>query len=345
MLTTAEGGRKVPRIAINGLGRIGRAALKVISEIEELDLVAVNDVVSPENLAYLLKYDTVYGRYPKDVQASDDALVIDGGRIPVFAEPDPARLPWGELSVDLVLECTGKFRTEEGLTKHIEAGARFAILSAPAKTETIATVVHGANQAPQGQHIISCASCTTNSVAPVVEVMSRRIGIERAIMTTVHAYTASQRVVDGPSADFRRGRAGAANLVPSSTGAAAATSRALPALGDRFDGIAIRVPIPVGSISDVVFVTSRPTSPEEINDIFREEAGTDRYRRVLGVAEDPIVSSDIVGDPRASVIDAGMTRVVDGTLAKVVSWYDNEWGFAHQMVREALAMLGIEREI
>jgi glyceraldehyde 3-phosphate dehydrogenase len=335
----------VPRIAINGLGRIGRAALRVIAEIEELDLVAVNDVVSPENLAYLLKYDTVYGRYPKDVQASEDALVIEGRRIPVYAEPDPAHLPWGELGVDLVLECTGKFRTEEGLTKHIEAGARFAILSAPAKTETIATVVHGANQAPQGQHIISCASCTTNSVAPVVEVMSRRIGIERAIMTTVHAYTASQRVVDGPSADFRRGRAGAANLVPSSTGAAAATSRALPALGDRFDGIAIRVPIPVGSISDVVFVTSRPTSSEEINDIFREEAGTERYRRVLGVSEDPIVSSDIVGDPRASVIDAGMTRVVDGTLAKVVSWYDNEWGFAHQMVREALSMLGIEREI
>jgi glyceraldehyde 3-phosphate dehydrogenase len=335
----------VPRIAINGLGRIGRAALKVISEIEELDLVAVNDVVPPENLAYLLKYDTVYGRYGKDVAATDDALVIEGRRIPVYAEPDPAHLPWGELSVDLVLECTGKFRTDEGLTKHIEAGARFAILSAPAKTETVATVVHGANVAPPGRHVISCASCTTNSVAPIVEVMSRRIGIERAIMTTVHAYTASQRVVDGPSADFRRGRAGAANLVPSSTGAAAATSRALPALGNRFDGIAIRVPIPVGSISDVVFVTSRPTSPEEINDIFRGEAGADRYRRVLGVAEDPIVSSDIVGDPRASVIDARMTRVVDGTLAKVVSWYDNEWGFAHQMVREALAMLDIERGI
>jgi glyceraldehyde 3-phosphate dehydrogenase len=179
----------------------------------------------------------------------------------------------------------------------------------------------------------------------MVEVMSRRIGVERAIMTTVHAYTASQRVVDGPSADFRRGRAGAANLVPSSTGAAAATARALPALGNRFDGIAIRAPIPVGSIADVVFVTSRPTSPEEINDIFREEAQTDRYRHVLGVSEDPIVSSDIVGDPRASVIDVGMTRVVDGTLAKVVSWYDNEWGFAHQMVRQALAMLQIERAI
>jgi glyceraldehyde 3-phosphate dehydrogenase len=335
----------VPRIAINGLGRIGRAALKVMDEVDELELVAVNDLASPENLAYLLKYDTVYGRYGKDVVATADALTIDGRRVPVYGEPDPARLPWGELGVDLVLECTGQYRTEAGLSKHIEAGARLAILSAPAKTEGIATVVHGANQAPHDRQVISCASCTTNSVAPIVEVMSRRIGIERAIMTTVHAYTASQRVVDGPSGDFRRGRAGAANLVPSSTGAAAATTRALPALGDRFDGIAIRVPIPVGSISDVVFVTSRPTSPEEINDIFREEAETDRYRRVLGVSEDPIVSSDIVGDPRASVVDVGMTRVVDGTLAKVVGWYDNEWGFAHQMIRAALVMLQIDREI
>jgi glyceraldehyde 3-phosphate dehydrogenase len=335
----------VPRIAINGLGRIGRAALKVISEIEELEIVAINDIASPENLAYLVTYDTVYGRFAKNVTASHDALVVDDRRIPMYAEPDPAHLPWRELGVDLVLECTGKFRTEEGLAKHTRAGARFAILSSPAKTEAIATVVHGANHAPAGDRLISCASCTTNSVAPVVEVMSRRIGVERAIMTTVHAYTASQSVVDGPHADFRRGRAGAANLVPSTTGAAAATSRAVPVLGDRFDGIAIRVPIPVGSISDVVFVTSRPTSPGEINDIFREEAGTDRYRRVLGVSEDPIVSSDIVGDPRASVIDASMTRVVDGTLAKVVSWYDNEWGFAHQMVRQALGMLGVEREI
>jgi glyceraldehyde 3-phosphate dehydrogenase len=335
----------VPRIAINGLGRIGRAALKVIDEVEELDLVAVNDLASPENLAYLLKYDTVYGRYGKDVVATADALIIDGRRVPVYGESDPAGLPWGELGVDLVLECTGQYRTEAGLSKHIEAGARFAILSAPAKTEAVATVVHGANQAPQDRQVISCASCTTNSVAPIVEVMSRRIGIERAIMTTVHAYTASQRVVDGPSGDFRRGRAGAANLVPSSTGAAAATTRALPALADRFDGIAIRVPIPVGSISDVVFVTSRPTTAEEINQVFREEAESDRYRQVLGVSEDPIVSSDIVGDPRASVVDVGMTRVVDGTLAKVVSWYDNEWGFAHQMIREALAMLQIDREI
>jgi glyceraldehyde 3-phosphate dehydrogenase len=272
-------------------------------------------------------------------------LVIDGHPIPVYGHPDPSLLPWGELGVDLVLECTGQFRTEPELAKHIDAGARFAMLSSLAKTETIATVVHGANETPHGQRVISCASCTTNSVAPIVEVMSRRIGVERAIMTTVHAYTASQRMVDGPSADFRRGRAGAANLVPSSTGAAAATARALPALTDRFDGIAIRAPIPVGSVADVVFVTNRPTSPEEVNDIFREEAETDRYRHVLGVSEDPIVSSDIVGDPRASVVDVGMTRVVDGTLPKVVGWYDNEWGFAHQMVREALSMLGVDREI
>jgi glyceraldehyde 3-phosphate dehydrogenase len=335
----------VARIAINGLGRIGRATLKVMAEIDDLELVAVNDLVSAENLAYLLKYDTVYGRYGREVVAADDALLIDGRRVPVYGEADPARLPWAELGVDLALECTGRFRTEADLSKHIEAGARFAILSAPAKTDTIPTVVHGANEAPEGHRILSMASCTTNSVAPVVEVMSRRIGIERAIMTTVHAYTASQRMVDGPSTDFRRGRAGAANLVPSSTGAAAATARALPALTDLFDGIAIRAPIPVGSVSDIVFVTSRATSPEEINDIFREEAGTDRYRRVLGVAEDPIVSSDIVGDPRASVVDVGMTRVVDGTLAKVVSWYDNEWGFAHQMVRQVLATLDIDQEI
>jgi glyceraldehyde 3-phosphate dehydrogenase len=308
-------------------------------------VVAVNDLISAANLAYLLKYDTVYGRYGREVVGTDDALVIDGRRIPVYHEADPTNLPWAELGVDLALECTGRFRTEADLAKHLEAGAGFAILSAPAKTDTIPTVVHGANAAPDDQRMLSMASCTTNSVAPVVEVMSRRIGIERAILTTVHAYTASQRIVDGPAADLRRGRAGAANLVPSSTGAAAATARALPALTDHFDGIAIRAPIPVGSIADIVFVTSRATSADEVNDVFRQEARTDRYRRVLGVAEDPIVSSDIVGDPRASVVDVGMTRVVDGTLAKVVSWYDNEWGFAHQMVRQALATLGIDHEI
>ena len=243
--------------------------------------------------------------------------------------------------MDLVLECTGTLRREEDLRKHLAAGARFVILSAPARAETVATVVHGVNQAPAGQQVISCASCTTNCITPVAEVMSRRIGVRQAIMTTVHAYTSSQRLIDGPAEDFRRGRAGAANMVPAATGAATATVRALPGLAGRFDGVAIRVPLPAGSIADIVFVADRPTSRGEVNDVFREEAASERYRGILGVAEDPLVSSDVLGDPRASVVDLEMTRVVDQTLVKVMSWYDNEWGFTCQMIREALSVLGL----
>ena len=329
-------------IAINGMGRIGRAALKILLDTDGLEVVAVNDVIPPDNLAYLLRFDTVYGRYHRQVVPQEDALVIDGRSIPVFAEKDPTALPWSELNVDLVLECTGVFREEQDLKKHIGAGARFVILSAPAKTETIATVVPGVNSPENVEPwIISCASCTTNCIAPLVEVMHRRIGVERAVMTTVHAYTSSQPTVDGPAKSFTRGRAGAANLVPTSTGAALATTKALPDLEGRFDGVAIRAPVAVGSIADVVFVAARPTTREEVVDIFREEASSDRYRGVLGVSEEPLVSSDIIGDPRASVVDLQMTRVVDGTLVKVMSWYDNEWGFTHQMVRQAREMLGI----
>jgi glyceraldehyde 3-phosphate dehydrogenase (phosphorylating) len=330
----------MPKIAINGLGRIGRAALKILQDVDGVEVAAVNDLVEVDNLAYLLAHDSVYGRYGKTVTASDGALSIDGHEVPVFAERDPARLPWRELGIDLVLECTGAFRHEEELRRHLEAGARFVILSAPARTETVATVVPGVNQAPDGVQVISCASCTTNCITPVVEVLERRIGIERAIMSTVHAYTTSQQLVDGPSKDVRRGRAAGINMVPASTGAARATTRALPALAGRFDGVAIRVPVPVGSIADITMATARPTTAEEINDLFREEAAGERYRGVLAVAEEPMVSTDIIGDARASVIDAAMTRVVDGTLAKVMSWYDNEWGFTHQMVREALSVLG-----
>jgi glyceraldehyde 3-phosphate dehydrogenase len=325
----------VATIAINGLGRIGRAALKILLDTDGLDVVAVNDVIPPDNLAYLLRFDTVYGRYHRQVVVKGNALVIDGRSIPVFAEKDPTALPWSELGIDLVLECTGVFREEQDLKKHIEAGARFVILSAPAKTETITTVVPGVSD-PQGAEpwIISCASCTTNCIAPLVEVMDRRIGMERAVMTTVHAYTSSQPTVDGPARSFTRGRAGAANLVPTSTGAALATTKALPDLEGRFDGVAIRAPVAVGSVADVVFVARRATT--------REEASSDRYRNILGVSEDPLVSSDIIGDSRASVVDLHMTRVVDGSLAKVMSWYDNEWGFTHQMVREASkTLLGV----
>jgi glyceraldehyde 3-phosphate dehydrogenase len=328
-------------VAINGLGRIGRAALKILLDADGLDLVAVNDIADADNLAYLIKYDTVYGRYHHEVSAAAGALVIDGRRIPALAERDPANLPWADLGVELVLECTGIFTTADQLEKHVQAGASYVILSAPTNSDTVPTVVHGVNR-PQGQpQIISCASCTTNCITPVIEIAQRRLGVERAVMTTVHAYTAGQQLVDGPSKSFRRGRAGAANLVPTSTGAARATTRAVPELAERFDGIAVRAPIPVGSIADVVFDASRPTTIEEVNQAFRQEAATIRYEGILGVSEDPLVSADIVGDPRAAVIDLALTRVVDGTLVKVMAWYDNEWGFTHQMIREARSTVGV----
>lgn len=331
----------MPKIAINGFGRIGRATLKILLDIDGVEVVAINDLAPRDNLVYLLAHDSVYGRYLKPVTLTGDALDVDGRTVRIYDRRDPGDLPWGELGVDLVFECTGVFRHEEDLIRHLSAGARFAILSAPARTETVATVVHGVNRAPDGGQVISCASCTTNCVAPVMEVMTRRIGVERAIMTTVHAYTASQQIVDGPSKAFRRGRAGAINMFPDSTGAAVATSKTVPELADHFDGVAVRVPIPVGSLADIVLVTARPTSVEEVNDLFREEADTDRYRGILGVSDAPLVSTDIIGDPRASIVDAPMTRVVDGTLVKIMTWYDNEWGFANQMVRQGLSALGL----
>jgi glyceraldehyde 3-phosphate dehydrogenase len=331
----------MPTVAINGLGRIGRAALKILLDADGLDVVAVNDIADVDNLAYLLKYDTVYGRYHREVSAAEGALVVDGTRIPALAERDPANLPWEELGVDLVLECTGVFTTADDLERHVQAGASYVILSAPTKSATVPTVVHGVNRPAGRPQVISCASCTTNCITPVIEIAHRRLGVERAIMTTVHAYTAGQQLVDGPSKNFRRGRAGAANLVPTSTGAAQATTRALPELAGRFDGIAVRAPIPVGSVADIVFVAGRPTTTDEVNDAFRQEAATDRYNGILGVSEDPLVSADIVGDPRAAIVDLELTMVVDGTLVKVMAWYDNEWGFTHQMIRETRGILGV----
>ena len=322
-------------IAINGLGRIGRAALKIILETPELELVAVNDIVPIENIVYLLKYDTVYGRYDRAVEGSGDNLLVGEKSIRYVSEKDPTRLPWQSLGVDIVLECTGVFTKREDLEKHVQAGAKYVILSAPAKSDDVVTVVHGVNTLDGNTRILACASCTTNCITPVVEVVGRRIGIQKAIMTTVHAYTASQGIVDKPSKNFERGRAGAANFVPTTTGAAKATAKALPQLDNLFDGIAVRAPVAVGSLADIVIVAERKTSVEEINQIFIEEAASDRYRDILGVTDDPIVSSDIIKDPRASIVDLGMTRVVDGDLIKILSWYDNEWGFTNQMVRQA----------
>ncbi len=331
----------MPAVAINGLGRIGRAALKVLVEHDDLQVVAVNDLASVDNLAYLIRHDTVYGRYPHEVCSDGEALVVHGHRIPVSAEAEPSRLPWRELGVDLVLECTGVFTQEQDLRKHLVAGASYVLLSAPAATADVSTVVHGVNTAVGDPRVISCASCTTNCISPVVEIARRRLGAERAVMTTVHAYTANQHLVDGPSHSYRRGRAGAANLVPAATGAARATTRALPELAGRLDGIAIRVPVPVGSVADIVFVTASPTTVDEVNETFRDEAESPRYRGIVGISEDPLVSSDIIGDPRAAVLDLDLTRVVDGSLVKVMAWYDNEWGFTHQMIREARTTLGL----
>ena len=328
------------RVAINGLGRIGRAALKVVMDTPQLELVAVNDLGSAENFAYLIRYDTVYGRYDRPVCADGGDLVIDGHRIRYLSERDPAQLPWGELDVDLVFECTGFFTEMEGAGKHVTAGAGKVIISGPTKSADVPMVVHGVNSA-NGAHVVSCASCTTNNITPVMEVMHRRIGVQKAIMTTVHAYTSTQALVDFPGGkDMRRGRGAADNIVPSSTGAAIATTKALPAIAGVFDGLALRVPVAVGSIADVVFVAGRDTSVEEINDIFREEAATERYAGILGVSEDPIVSSDVIGDARASIVDLELTQVVAGDLVKVLTWYDNEWGYTNQMVREALTLVG-----
>jgi glyceraldehyde 3-phosphate dehydrogenase len=326
------------RVAINGLGRIGRAAFKLIMETPELELVAVNDLVPSENLAYLLKYDTVYGRYGKKVEARDNMLIVDGKEYEVLNVKDPAQLPWQEKQIDIVFECTGLFTNKEGMEKHLQAGAKHVILSAPAKGDDVPTVVYGVNEVGGELKMLSCASCTTNCITPVVEIIGRRIGIEKAMMTTLHAYTSTQSIVDGPSKKWRRGRAAAANFVPTTTGAAIATTKALPQYRGKFDGVAVRAPVPIGSIADIIFVTQRSVTVEEINNIFREEAQTERYRGILGVSEDPIVSGDIIKDSHASIVDLTMTQVVDGNLVKVMSWYDNEWGFTNQMIKTAVAL-------
>jgi glyceraldehyde 3-phosphate dehydrogenase len=323
------------RIAINGLGRIGRAALRVILDSKELELVAVNDIAPAENIAYLVKYDSVYGRYGEEVYAKDGTLFVDKKSFKFFSEKDPAALPWKELKVDIVIECTGRFTEKEDAGKHIQAGAKYVIISAPTKSEGVPTVVYGVNDSKTGDAIISTASCTTNSLTPVIEIIGRNLGIQKAIMTTVHGYTAGQGIVDGPNKNMRRGRAGAINITPTSTGAAIATTKALPQYAGKFDGVALRVPVPVGSVSDVVILTEKNTTKDEVNAILTKES-EGRYKNIISVTNDPIVSSDIIGDPHACIIDLQMTKVVDGNLLKIFAWYDNEWGYTNQMIRQAI---------
>jgi glyceraldehyde 3-phosphate dehydrogenase len=322
------------KVAINGFGRIGRTLFKQLLDTPDFDIVAINDLAAAEDLRYALQYDTVRGRYPHEVTVEGDRLRVGISTPTILRESNPENLPWGELGVELVFECTGRFTNAADLERHIRAGAGFVILSAPVRGSDVPTVIQGVNNAT-GIRIISCASCTTNAITPVMEILERRFGVRKAAMTTVHAYTASQALVDGPRANRRRGRAAAANLVPSTTGAARATTKALPVLEGRFQGVAIRVPVAVGSIADITCVLTAPSTVEAINDAFRDESLSERYQGVLGCSDEELVSSDVIGDNRAAIIDLTLTQVIDGDLVKVFSWYDNEWGYSAQLVRAA----------
>jgi glyceraldehyde 3-phosphate dehydrogenase len=327
------------RVAINGFGRIGRAFVRR-SLGRDIEIVAVNDLGSLDNLAYLLAYDTVYRRAPFTVKAGDGALVIDGKEVKFFSEKDPAQLPWRDLQIDVVIECTGFFTDYEKVQAHITAGARRVVISAPAKGDESlgATVLMGLNEDRLASHAItSNASCTTNAVSPIVAILDEAIGIEKAILSTTHAYTASQSIVDGPAKkDMKEGRAAAQNIVPTSTGAALAVAKAYAPLTGKFDGISLRVPVPAGSIADITFIAKRPTSPEEVNAILRTAAAMPRWEGIFTATDDELVSSDIIGEPYASIADLGMTRVVDGNLVKVLAWYDNEMGYTESLVRHCL---------
>lgn len=327
------------RIAVNGFGRIGRGFVRAIHARPELELVGINDLTSVESLAYLLKFDTVYGRAPFSVAFGEGKLVIDGKDIPVLAEKEPTKLPWKDLNVDIVIESTGFFTEAEKAKLHLDAGAKHVVISAPAKGDGVDTILLGANEEKfdSAGPITSNASCTTNAASPIIGILDAAIGIERALLNTTHAYTASQSLVDGVSKkDFREGRAAAQNLAPSSTGAAKATALAYPQMKGKFDGISVRVPVPAGSIVDITFVAKKPTTVEEVNEALKNAAATDKWKRVFAVSDEPLVSSDILGLPFGSIADLAMTRVVDDTLVKVLAWYDNEMGYTHTLVEHVI---------
>lgn len=328
------------KLAINGFGRVGRAAFKIAWERSDLDIVAINDLGDIANLAYLLRYDSIYGRYGHKVEARPGLLAVDEAEVRVLREKEPGKLPWKDLDVDVVIESTGFFTDEEGAKAHLAAGAKRVVISAPTHSEQVATVVRGVNdQAIRGQEIISNASCTTNCAAPLVAILDNVFGIEKALLTTVHAYTASQSLVDGPGKkDLRVGRAAAVNVVPSSTGAALAATAAYTPLKDKFDGVSLRVPVPVVSLSDITAVLKKDVKVEAINDAFVKAVDNPLYRGVVGVTSDPVVSSDFIGDPRSAIVDLSMTRVVGGNLIKIMAWYDNEWGYSNRLVELAVEL-------
>ncbi len=323
------------KIGINGFGRIGRNAFKIAFEHSELEVVAINDLTDTKTLAYLLRHDSNYGTYHHEVGFDESNIIVDGKPVKVLAEKDPSLLPWKDLDVDVVIESTGRFTKNEDLQLHIKAGAKKVVLSAPEKGEDHGdTFVFGANQAslsPDHQ-IISNASCTTNCIAPLMAVLSRDLGIEKSLMTTIHSYTASQALQDAPNKDLREGRNAAENIVPTTTGAAIAAALTVPELKGLFDGLSIRVPTPVVSLSDITLLAKRDTTVEEVNDILSKAANAPEYKGILAVTSEQLVSSDLIGDSHSAIVDLNLTKVVGGNLVKVVAWYDNEWGYSNRLV-------------
>jgi len=328
---------KKTRIAINGFGRIGRAAFRILALRDDVEIVAINDLADNKTLAYLLQYDSVFRKYEKDVSAYEEGIIVDNINYKVFAIPHPNELPWEELQVDIVLECTGRFVKDGAAYAHIEAGAKKVILSAPAKGDTskVSTCVIGVSEPEDGKDIISNASCTTNSVAPVAKVINDVFGVKNAMMTTIHSYTSTQKLQDGPGGDYRKSRAAAQNIIPTTTGAAIAAAEVVPALKGKFDGMAVRVPSIDVSLSDFTFVLNRDVTVEEVNNALIE-ASSGYLNGILGVSDEPLVSSDFIGCSYSGVVDLEFTKVVGGNMVKVLVWYDNEWGYANRFVDMAI---------
>ncbi len=335
------------KLAINGFGRIGRQAFKVALQRPEIEIVALNDLTSPAVLAHLLKYDSNYGAYSKEVKSDETHLIVDGVSIPVYAEKNPTKIPWEKHGVDVVIESTGRFTDYEKAAGHLQAGAKKVVISAPTKdggmTKTYVLSVNA--DAYKGEKIVSNASCTTNCITPVTAVIQEKFGIQKLMMTTIHSYTAEQNLVDGPppgghSTDLRRARAAAQNIVPTSTGATIAATEAIPELSGLFHGLSIRVPTPVGSLSDFVILLKTKTTKEELNQAFIDASNSDRFKGILSVSDAPLVSTDIIGHPSSAIIDLELTEVVDGDLAKVVAWYDNEFGYSNRLVEEVILVGG-----
>jgi glyceraldehyde 3-phosphate dehydrogenase len=334
---------KKVKVGINGFGRIGRQAFKIALEKKEIEVMAVNDLTSPAVLAHLLKYDSNYGNFPHEISSDETNIIVDGKKYQVIAEKDPTMLPWGKLGVDVVIESTGRFTDSASASAHLKAGARHVVISAPAKDEGVTpTIVLGVNVGDyNGQPIVSNASCTTNCITPVLDVMHSKFGIEKAFMSTIHSYTAEQNLVDGPppggkSNDLRRARAAAVNIIPTTTGAAISATQAIPSLKGKFDGVAFRVPTPVGSLSDFTLLLKKNVTKEEVNQAFVDATKQAKYKGILEVSTEQLVLADIIGNPASCIIDTLLTQVVDGNFVKVIAWYDNEFGYSNRLVEETI---------